>query len=154
MKLSGFVIHWDVYGDGGEEPEFSMGDEPSLCTNPLFWTVTTDRIEAGENVGRCNINGGDPSPSGQTFDEVHHTPITNHSWAQCRDGLWYVADQSENELFNTTIGSRADKSYHGLDFQWFHMDVRENAQVRVDRYDTLISQKAKASACIRQIRGI
>ena len=142
---TGCVIHWDVYGDGGEEPEFSMGDEPSLCTNPLSWTVSTDRIEASENlgavpnVGLYNINGSDQTPTGQTFDESH-SPLANHTWAQCRDGRLYVSDQSENELFNTSIGGGADKSYHGLDFQLFHMDVRQNVRARVENYQALLSQ--------------
>ena len=136
---TGCVVHWDVYGEGGEDPEFTMSDEPSLCTNPLSWTVTDERIEADENVGAVpnvgtyNIDGSDQTPSGQTFDEVH-APIANLTWAQCRDGRLYVADQSENENFNTTIGGGADKSYHGLDFQLFHMDIRDNVQARIEAF--------------------
>jgi hypothetical protein len=144
---TGCVIHWDVYGDGGEESEFSMGDEPSLCTNPLSWTVTTDRIEAAMNLGALpnlgaySIDGGDQTPSGQTFDEVQ-APIANHTWAQCQDGRLYVADQSENEFFNTSIGGGAEKSYHGLDFQLFHMNVRQNVQARIERYQAQFPARA------------
>ncbi len=136
---TGCVVHWDVYGDGGEPPEFSMGDEPSLCTNPLSWTVTTDRIEATENVGGVpnlgsyNINGADQAPLGQVFDNMK-APIANITWAQCVDGRLYVADQSESTAFKSTIGGGADKSYHGLDFQLFHMDIRENVQARIEAF--------------------
>ena len=127
--------------------EFSMGDEPSLCTNPLSWTVTTDRIEAAMNLGALpnlgaySIDGGDQTPSGQTFDEVQ-APIANHTWAQCQDGRLYVADQSENEFFNTSIGGGAEKSYHGLDFQLFHMNVRQNVQARIERYQAQFPARA------------
>lgn len=136
---TGCVIHWDVYGDGGEAPSFRMSDEPSLCTNPLSWTVTTDRVQASENlgalpnVGDYNIDGSDQAPSGQTFDNVR-SPLPNHTWAQCRDGRLYVADQSTSDHFKNTIGQDAARSYHGIDYQLFHMDIRANVQARVDAY--------------------
>ena len=110
-EQTGCVVHWDTYGEGGEEPQFRMSDVPSLCTNPLSWTVTTDRIEADQNVGAVpnvgayNIDGSEQTALGRTFDEVQ-TPMPNYTWAQCQNGRLYVADQSES-VFKETMGGRA-----------------------------------------------
>ena len=59
-------------------------------------------------------------------------PIPEHTWAQCRGGLLYVEAQLDNEFSAYSMGE--ERNYHGLDYALFYMDVRENAQRRVEAY--------------------
>jgi len=134
---TGCIVHWDTYGDGGEEPEFTLGTEPSLCTNPLSWTATTERINADRSRGAVPTAGtltptADQAPTGQAFNRLEQ-PVANYTWAQCRDHRLYVADQASG-MYSKSTGGGPAKSYHVLDFQLFHMDIRENAARRVSAF--------------------
>lgn len=60
-------------------------------------------------------------------------PVKNWTWAECRNGLLYVADQAGGPFGELSLGN---KNYHGLDYPLFQMDIRENVQVRVAAYLT------------------
>jgi len=136
---TGCVIHWDTYGDGGTEPTFLLGDEPSLCTNPLSWTVTTERVEASENLGAVESSGtyntsvANQTSTGNTPKRLS-APLRNYTWARCSDGRLYVADQQGSVFDPGEQGE--DKSYHVLDYQLFHMNIRSNAELRARTFLT------------------
>jgi hypothetical protein len=136
----GCVIHWDTYGDGGDTPD--RPEQASLCTNPISWTSFENKVPAVLNKGAVPISGkynmnlnGDDLPLNAGLPPLQE-PLLRHTWAQCRDGTLYVADQAETVFGELTIG--AEKNYHGLDYALFYMDIRENAKVRVN---TFLSQK-------------
>ena len=54
------------------------------------------------------------------------------TWAQCRGGRLYVEAQLDNAFSAYSMGN--ERNYHGLDYALFYMDVRENAQRRVEAY--------------------
>jgi hypothetical protein len=58
-------------------------------------------------------------------------PLKAYSWAACRGGFLFVADQTGKPLGNLDVGG---KNYHGLDYPMFAMDIRENAKARVAAY--------------------
>ena len=71
---------------------------------------------------------GDDVPSG--FRHVTlEAPLPMHTWAQCRNGNLFVADQKDTVFGKMAFGG--SKNYHGLDYPLFHMDIRENAKHRV-----------------------
>ncbi len=132
----GCIIHWDTYGDGGDEA--LRPEPPSLCTNPLSWTTDENRVAAEFNKGAVPISGkynmnfsGDDAPSNVALTPLGK-PIPKHTWAQCRNGTLYVADQ-KGTVFND-MASGGEKSYHGLDYALFYMDIRENAKLRVNTF--------------------
>ena len=53
------------------------------------------------------------------------------TWAECKDGILWVADQSGNLIGKLSIPRR---NYHGLDYPLFHMDIRKNVAERVGAY--------------------
>ena len=53
--------------------------------------------------------------------------------AQCKDGVLYISDQS-NTVFADQGGSFGGGNYHGLDYTVFHLDIRENAKLRVQTF--------------------
>jgi len=53
--------------------------------------------------------------------------------AQCKDGVLFITDQSDT-IFGEQGGSFGGGNYHGLDYPVFHMDIRENAKLRVQTF--------------------
>jgi hypothetical protein len=132
----GCVVHWDTYGDGGDTA--IRPEPPSLCTNPISWTTDEDRAPADQNKGAVPISGqynmnfsGDDLPLNIGLTPLGE-PMPGHTWAQCRDGTLYVPDQ-RGTVFNA-VATPGEKSYHGLDYALFYMDIRENAKLRVNTF--------------------
>jgi hypothetical protein len=73
---------------------------------------------------------GDDAPQGMVFPNLGK-PVPKATWAECRDGILYVGDQSGTAFDHMDMGG---KNYHGLDYPLFHMDIRENARLRAQAY--------------------
>ncbi|MBI1213798.1 MAG: DUF3089 domain-containing protein [Alphaproteobacteria bacterium] len=135
---TGCLIHWATFGDGGG-PEPGVFTEKLVCVNPLSWLRDGPRAPASMHQGGVPASGhfalvlwarGKDTPNGTQFEPLE-APIKGATWAECRNGLLYVAD-----LANTPFGrlSLGNKNYHGLDYPLFHMDIRLNAEQRVATY--------------------
>ena len=134
---TGCVVHWDTVGEGGDAVQ---RDEDSLCTNPLSWRVDEEVATADRHRGAVPGAGvytvafrGEDVPLGTQFTELA-APLPRHTWAQCRGGTLFVADQSGTPMMRASMGLGASRNYHGLDYPLFHMDIRDNAAVRVAEY--------------------
>jgi hypothetical protein len=133
----GCIIHWDTYGEGGEERIFNSKDK-ALCTNPLTWTTGSEVAGSKDHLGAASISGAYTMKfyGSDDIDPIHfepHVKITQgFTQAQCRDGALYVKDLSDTDY--NKLGSMKDKSYHGIDFPLFHMNIRQNVQLRVASY--------------------
>ncbi len=131
------LVHWDSYGEHGTE-KLLNSPEQSICVNPLSWRTDENKISLNKHLGAVPISGaytmklvGDDASNNVTFF-APEKPMRNYTWAQCRDGFLYVADQSGKDY--EKLGKLPDKSYHGIDLPLFHMDIRHNAKQRIDAY--------------------
>ncbi len=127
------VVHWDTFADGSEGLKRT---ENSLCTNPLTWRNDEDRAEASLSHGAVPILvpynlsfSRDNTAKGVVFSTLG-TPVPGHTWAQCRNGTLFVEDQRAGPLSNAGQGG----NYHGLDYNLFYMDIRDNAIVRTNAW--------------------
>jgi hypothetical protein len=122
--------------EGGKDSREIPG-QTFLCTNPLTWKVDEEKASPELNRGALPLTGeytikfwGDDKAQGVTFGPLG-APIKNHTWAQCQDGLLYVAEQKDN-AFSKWV--KMTKNYHNLDYPLFYMDIRYNAMERVSAY--------------------
>jgi hypothetical protein len=143
---TGCFVHWATWGEGGE-PSY---DQPGrlVCVNPLTWTRDGERAPASLHRGGVPITGsfslklwGDDAAQGVAFKPLK-APVAGWTWAACKDGLLYVADQTGGPFDGVDMGG---KNYHGLDYPLFHMDIRENARVRAAAYLEVAVQSAGRS---------
>lgn len=141
---TGCIVHWDTYGENGKQKLFSS-PEPSICVNPLSWEYNQKKASARLNLGSVPITGsytmklvGDDASEGVTFNALS-APMVGYSWAQCREGFLYVADQSGTDY--EKLGKLPDKSYHGLDLPLFHMNIRANADERIRAFNSTRPQQ-------------
>jgi hypothetical protein len=130
----GCLIHWATYAEGATGED--QTDGPGVCVNPLSWRNDGGRADASQNVGAVDSSGqftvrfwGDGGAQGIEFDR-HPAPLPNHTWAECKNGMLIVVDQSDGPL----QGGRFGKNYHGLDYALFYLDIRRNAIERVEAY--------------------
>jgi hypothetical protein len=129
------IVHWATFGEGATLDRES-GDK-TLCINPLSWKRDGGRAPASASKGAVAQSGrfqiafwGTDAASGVRFDALP-APVPHQTWAECRKGLLFVADQTGNAFGALDLGG---KNYHGLDYPLFAMDIRENAQERVNAY--------------------
>lgn len=69
---------------------------------------------------------GDDAPQNIVFEPLKE-PIPKATWAECKDGLLYVTDQTGTPFERFILPG---KNYHGLDYPLFHMDIRNNVEKR------------------------
>lgn len=129
------IVHWMTFGEGATLDR-EGGDKP-LCTNPLTWKRDGGRAPASEHKGGVPQSGrfqiafwGSDTAQGIAFDALP-APVPHQTWAECRHGLLFVADQGGGPFDGLDLGG---KNYHGLDYPLFAMDIRENAAARVNAY--------------------
>jgi Protein of unknown function (DUF3089) len=128
----GCFIHWATWGEGGK-PTFLTKDK-LVCVNPLSWRRDGGMADKSLNAGAepiegdftANFLGGD-GPKGTVFGPLA-APLPHWTWAECRDGVLTVADQSGGPFARMDMGG---KNYHGMDYALFATNLRENAKARV-----------------------
>lgn len=133
---TGCIIHWATFGDGGG-PDAGAFPDKLLCVNPLSWLRDGPRAPASAHQGGVPQSGrfsiqmwGKDAPKGIEFKPLS-APVKAWTWAECRNGLLYVADQAGGPFDGLSLGN---KNYHGLDYPLFQMDIRLNAEARVAAY--------------------
>ena len=126
------IVHWMTFGDGATLANIAPGRK--LCINPLTWQRDGARAPAALHKGAVPPSGRfqidlirPDTARGIDFAPLG-APLPHWTWAECRNGLLFVADQSSNGFGRLDMGGR---NYHGLDYPLFAMDLRQNAQARV-----------------------
>ncbi len=130
---TGCIVHWATFGEGTTVPA-EMSD--LVCVNPLTWRRDGGRAEAALHQGGVAPSGtfslqvwGDDAPQGVAFGPLG-APMPKLTWAECKGGILWAADQSKNPLGQLSLRG----NYHGLDYPLFHMDIRKNVAARVAAY--------------------
>ncbi len=131
---TGCLIHWATYGEGGiVRPDM----QDLVCVNPLSWRRDGTRAEVELHQGGVAQSGvfsmklwGDDAPQGTVFQPLG-APVPKVTWAECKDGILWVAEQTEPPFAALAL---PEKNYHGLDYPLFHMDIRKNVVERVSAY--------------------
>ena len=134
----GCAIHWDTWSEAVIETEMP-GVAGNVCTNPLSWKLDGGLVDRSFHQGAVVSSGifqvemwGDDIAAGVNFEPLAE-PIPKMLQAQCKDGALYITDQTGTP-FGEQGGSFGGGNYHGLDYPVFHMDIRENAKLRVKAF--------------------
>lgn len=129
------AVHWDTYSEAALHEDFPdrLGN---VCVNPLSWKRDGGLAGRDRHLGAVPVSGtfqvalsGADRATGVVFEPLAGA-IPNMLEAQCRDGVLFITDQSDGP-FGNVGGSFGRGNYHGLDYPVFHMDIRENARLRV-----------------------
>ena len=131
---TGCIVHWATFGENGTPPPEMEG---LICVNPISWRRDGGRTPAEQHQGGVPISGvfstrvwGNDAPQNVEFKPLK-APIPKATWAECKNGLLFVADQT-GTVFESFV--LPGKNYHGLDYPLFHMDIRKNVDTRTQKY--------------------
>jgi len=145
---TGCVLHWSTYADNSERrkgiyhwyPEgIELADgKPLLCNNPLNWERDGARVPAREHPGALYVSRGGSKlntlfnrPANVTLDGL--PPLRDAlTWAECRDGLLYVASQKDTVF--REVGADPSGDYHLIDYSLFYQSIKQNALARTQRF--------------------
>lgn len=127
------LIHWATYAEDVDYPAVTA-DEKVVCVNPLTWKRDGGRAEKELHKGYVGQSGsynltlrGEDKAAGVEFQPLGKAKVA-HTCATCKDGRLLVERQPEMTM------EMGEGNYHGLDFQLFHLDIRENVALRVHTY--------------------
>ena len=141
------LIHWATYSEGVDYPEVKSG-EKAVCINPLTWKRDGGRAEKElhkgyiPQSGSYNVTLRAPDKAKNTEFNPLGKPKVGHTCATCKDGRLLIEKQPEMTM------EMGEGNYHGLDYQMFHVDIRENVSLRVREY---LKQQEAAIAMVEEM---
>jgi hypothetical protein len=126
------IIHWATFAENA--PEDPNWGKDMVCVNPLSWKRNYEMASSELNKGFVPTNGiynlksyGNDEKVDAKFGKLE-APIKGHTSAICINGRLIVEDQ---DMSKNPMG---EGNYHGIDFQLFHMNIRQNVSDRVRAY--------------------
>jgi hypothetical protein len=119
---TGCAVGWNAMD--GEGAGVFGGIDDLLCTNPLSWRTDTEYAGHDLNRGAIGFASWRPAPD---EDPALTVPEAGAADAQCVKGQLAVMEL-RSEAFPSRMGGN---SLHPYDYSLFHMNIRENAGLRV-----------------------
>jgi hypothetical protein len=93
----------------------------ALCVNPLSWRADNERAPADLNLGAVAFSA----------DGILSAPTRGVTGAQCRDGALFIATPRAAGFQRGVVGK---DNYHVYDYNLFYMNIRRNAQDRIEAF--------------------
>ncbi len=130
----GCVVTWNAVG-----PQAAPWGDPrkNICVNPLTWRVDGAAAEASLNLGGVaypgTFEGTLADVKGVPQDFIAAKPVLEPGVAdaQCVDGMLLVQEIRSQNYAARPMGK---DNYHIYDYNLFHMNLRQNVELRVAKY--------------------
>jgi len=113
---TGVIISWNTEGPGATTPNCLASEKDGLCINPLTWTTDDSYGDKSLNKGALIDGKIVAGVADAQIDFNRRTLISNGSTS-------YLP-----------IPEFGDKCLHGMDYQLFFDDIKENVAKRIDSY--------------------
>ena len=134
----GCAVHWDTYSEAviDQPVEANIGN---VCTNPLSWELNGGLATKEQHQGAVPASG---QFHVELSGSLEATGVTFEPWQRRYRRCYkpsartvYCIYQIKPALFSAEQGgSFGGGNFHGLDYPVFHMDIRENAKLRVQTF--------------------
>jgi len=130
------VPHW--YQEGWEWSD----NKPTVCVNPLSWRADMEFVAREKNLGALStqidssfLNFFLNRNPGYENTELSKVDLA-HTSASCHEsGSLLIDSQLDNAYSNP--GSGEDRSFHKYDWNFFYMNIRENAAQRISAFNKM-----------------
>lgn len=141
-EQTGCLVTWNAVGP--EARKFGDAADP-ICVNPLTWRDDGEAAGHALNLGAvaypAEYEGtiADFTEVPQTFIDAKPVLEAGVADAQCVEGMLLV-----KEIRSDLYGARpmGRDNYHVYDYSLFHMNLRRNAEARVQKY---LAERAQTS---------
>jgi len=112
---TGCQVSWNSVG---ASPDSVLSKSDSICVNPLSWRIDSAVVANENNLGAVSFSvAGVPEPGAAD--------------AQCSDGLLKVVNITSENFGSRPLGV---DNLHVYDYSLFYMNIRQNAQRRVQAW--------------------
>jgi len=119
-EQTGCMVTWNSVAP--DAPSFSdTGSD--VCVNPISWRTDGAHADFGDNLGGVSF----AAEEGAVAGEIEAGIVD----AQCVDGRLHVSEVRSDNYSGRMFGPG---NYHVYDFSFFHMDIRANAERRVQAF--------------------
>jgi len=123
---TGCAIGWNAI-DGNGRGAFS-GTDNMLCVNPLNWQHNESYAEHALNTGAIGYAAYGRAEEGEDVSAL--IVEAGAADAQCKDGNLFIPELKSAAFPQRMLGN----SMHVYDYSLFHMNIRANAQARVNAF--------------------
>lgn len=114
-SATGCFVSWSTYQRGYIPPYYPLALERAVCVNPISWELNEEYVDKSQQAGAVL------KPFSNTLPQICD--------AQVHGGiLWINKPKFPGSRFYT------DPNYHIGDINLFYLDVRKNAEKRVDTF--------------------
>ena len=107
-------------------------DRALLCVNPVLWT-------ANEDYAPARLHRGAAAAAELSLSDAP-SPMTNQTGAQCQGGLLMI-DQPRARALHRPGRLAEDRRVRPANL--FYMDIRANAQARLDTLQSILEEEAR-----------
>lgn len=119
-EQTGCMVTWNAVAPDAPSLSDTSRD---VCVNPISWRTDGARADFSNNLGAVSFSPGRGSIAGAVEPGVAD--------AQCVDGRLHVTEVRSDNYSSRMFGPG---NYHVYDYSFFHMDIRANANRRVQAF--------------------
>ena len=119
---TGVIIAWNTEGPGNKDAFNFVVEEGTISINPISWTRDDTYAPASDNLGSRSLDEN---------GEYVITPGLNDAQVDPERGVVVCTTSKEFVPLANLFG---EESLHGVDFDLYFENIRQNVQVRVDAY--------------------
>jgi len=146
-EQTGCALVWNAAGPESNKERFKIvsrrrfpdtyQDDPEAkvaCVNPLTWRHNEKLAHQKLNLGAVHYSGEFTSTiegAGYRYEEVSPSPQVGLFDAKCENGVLVVSAAMESPYTEQPFGKQ---NYHLYDYDFFHMNIRENAANRISHF--------------------
>ena len=112
---TGCQVTWNTVGPHAGD---LFASPTNICVNPLTWLADNTRVGHAANLGAVNLLSA----------QTHEAGAAD---AQCLDGRLYVSEIRSDRYGARPLGR---DNYHVFDYALFYVNIRQNAETRVDTF--------------------
>lgn len=121
-EQTGCQVSWNTMAQGAERRGPDSSND--ICVNPITWRTDGARADFADNLGGVSFADGAAVEAGVTD-------------GQCVDGILEITEVRSDNYGTQMFG---EGNYHVYDYSLFHMNIRQNAQARVNAYLSATAQ--------------
>lgn len=119
---TGVIVSWNTEGPGNKEADNFVVEEGAVSINPINWKRDSTYAPAEDNLGSRSLDEN---------GEYIITPGINDAQVDTERGVVVCTTSTQFVPLANLFG---EQSLHGVDFDLYFENIRQNAKVRVDAY--------------------
>ena len=124
---TGVVVSWNTEGPGNIGQHSLVVPEGAVCINPLNWRKDETYAGVEENLGSLVPDGNGGYKVVEGIADARVNLERGSVICESADSAVYAMPRESAAFFGP-------ESYHGWDYEFYYINIRENAALRLERF--------------------